>query len=695
MLFFGVPGMAGAYVGAHLSGYVSASFQMGVFAVVMLAAAWFMLRPKRDAEPTEHASWKILLEGLAVGVVTGFVGVGGGFLIVPALVLLGGLRPHLAIGTSLMIIALKSGAGLFKYLDVLAEQGLSIDWAVVGIFVAAGDDRQPRRRRARAPAAPADPAPRVRLLRSAHGRGHLRQNALISNAMRPQRVRAHYPGVRPCPLRPLLVRFRRDGDAAAMEELVGATRTRLLAVARRIGAKQDAPDTVQAAYHALLARPEIPDAPLLAWLLTTVVRIAYRRKAVTQRDSRIADRLARTRPDTPADRAARAEAVEIVRAEVANLPDRYRNPVVLFHLEGLSIAETARLLEIPASTFDDAPATRTRHAALAARAFVVRRDHARAVAAVRLDKGAGRTGRNHESKDSGSRGRCGPDDGRDGRRRGFDRRGPRTRARGQRHAPGSRSWKPTSRNATPRSPRSRRNSSSVRRPRRRPSTRRNRRAAPCSLRPSRFERRRSSMSTQRARRPGRLGVTEHDLEVAVHAYRALRTGSDPKVKQAAIEALLELGDRRTAAAAAVFRGISDGMPGGAEIGGMIKHAFAPGQEHHLINVLKDDVTPVWTKGAIMRNLGSVDTPAVRDYLVERIAAEEEQYAFCDLATSIGELKEERAVPHCVGKAQGGRALDRVPAVHPPGARQCRRARRGGSTARARTSPRRAPTSSTH
>jgi len=141
VLFFGVPGMAGAYLGAHLSRYVSASFQMGVFALVMLAAAGFMLRTKSGVEPAEqshHASWKILLEGLAVGVVTGFVGVGGGFLIVPALVLLGGLRPHLAIGTSLMIIALKSGAGLAKYLGVLAEQGLSIDWKVIGIFVAAG-----------------------------------------------------------------------------------------------------------------------------------------------------------------------------------------------------------------------------------------------------------------------------------------------------------------------------------------------------------------------------------------------------------------------------------------------------------------------------------------------------------------------------------------------------------------------------
>jgi len=139
VFFFGVPGMAGAYLGAYLSRFFSASMQMGAFALVMLVAAWFMLRPSPEAPaPDARANWKIIIEGLVVGVVTGLVGVGGGFLIVPALVLLGGLRPHIAIGTSLMIIALKSGAALAKYVGVLAELGLNIDWTVVAIFIAAG-----------------------------------------------------------------------------------------------------------------------------------------------------------------------------------------------------------------------------------------------------------------------------------------------------------------------------------------------------------------------------------------------------------------------------------------------------------------------------------------------------------------------------------------------------------------------------
>jgi uncharacterized membrane protein YfcA len=71
-------------------------------------------------------------------VLTGIVGVGGGFLIVPALVLLGGLPMHLAIGTSLFIISVKSISGFVKYIDVLGEAGFSIHWDLVLIFSAIG-----------------------------------------------------------------------------------------------------------------------------------------------------------------------------------------------------------------------------------------------------------------------------------------------------------------------------------------------------------------------------------------------------------------------------------------------------------------------------------------------------------------------------------------------------------------------------
>lgn len=139
VILFGLPGMAGTYGGAMIAGYVSGTFQLMLFAVVMLLAAVMMFRDKRDADKSgnddiQHAWWKIVLEGLSVGVLTGLVGVGGGFLIVPALVLLGGLPMHLAIGTSLAIIAMKSFSGFYKYIDVLEQLDLSMNWHLIMIF---------------------------------------------------------------------------------------------------------------------------------------------------------------------------------------------------------------------------------------------------------------------------------------------------------------------------------------------------------------------------------------------------------------------------------------------------------------------------------------------------------------------------------------------------------------------------------
>ncbi|ALJ91537.1 sulfite exporter TauE/SafE family protein [Thermus aquaticus] len=138
ILFFGLPGMAGTYLGAWLSQFVSGQVQLLTFALVMILAAYFMARPTPLRPTQKRQAWKIVLEGTAVGALTGFVGVGGGFLIVPALVLLGGLPMHLAVGTSLLIIALKSFAGFYKYLHLLPAQGLSVNFTVAGLFVLVG-----------------------------------------------------------------------------------------------------------------------------------------------------------------------------------------------------------------------------------------------------------------------------------------------------------------------------------------------------------------------------------------------------------------------------------------------------------------------------------------------------------------------------------------------------------------------------
>ncbi|MEE4244908.1 MAG: sulfite exporter TauE/SafE family protein, partial [Kangiellaceae bacterium] len=138
---FGIPGMAGTYIGAWLSVLLSGVMQLAIFAFVMFAASYFMLKPQKDLKsdhPGERHVIKIVIDGLVVGILTGVVGVGGGFLIVPALVLLGGLSMRVAVASSLMIIALKSYSGFVKYLDVLNEAGKSLDWTVLTIMIALG-----------------------------------------------------------------------------------------------------------------------------------------------------------------------------------------------------------------------------------------------------------------------------------------------------------------------------------------------------------------------------------------------------------------------------------------------------------------------------------------------------------------------------------------------------------------------------
>jgi uncharacterized membrane protein YfcA len=106
----------------------------------MLIAAAMMIRKPKELEAKDKTApiWMLISEGLVVGVVTGLVGVGGGFLIIPALVLLGGLSMRIAVGTSLFIIAAKSLLGFYKYIDVLAKENLSINWQLVLVFTLIG-----------------------------------------------------------------------------------------------------------------------------------------------------------------------------------------------------------------------------------------------------------------------------------------------------------------------------------------------------------------------------------------------------------------------------------------------------------------------------------------------------------------------------------------------------------------------------
>ncbi len=142
VVVFGVPGMMGAVAGAWTAHFVSDSIQMLIFSALLLVASYLMFKPVKlpgfDSEGSERAMSKIALDGFLVGAVTGLVGVGGGFLIIPALVLLGGLSMRLAVGTSLVIIAIKSFAGFIGYLSVLESLNLAVDWQIIGMFSAIG-----------------------------------------------------------------------------------------------------------------------------------------------------------------------------------------------------------------------------------------------------------------------------------------------------------------------------------------------------------------------------------------------------------------------------------------------------------------------------------------------------------------------------------------------------------------------------
>ena len=135
-LIFGAAGMAGAYLGGVLARFIPGTVLLIGFALMMIATAIAMLRGRKSVVASDDGQrmpvGKILAEGLAVGLVTGLVGAGGGFLVVPALALLGGLPMPIAVGTSLIVIAMKSFAGLGGYLS-----SVHIDWTVALMVTAA------------------------------------------------------------------------------------------------------------------------------------------------------------------------------------------------------------------------------------------------------------------------------------------------------------------------------------------------------------------------------------------------------------------------------------------------------------------------------------------------------------------------------------------------------------------------------
>lgn len=159
-IVFGIPSIAAVFATRkfivpaipsevfHLGNFVvtKSILMMVLFAVLMVAASVSMIREKNKYNGTEAGGQKfnypmIILEGTVVGVLTGLVGAGGGFLIIPALVMLSKLPMKMAVGTSLLIIAAKS---LIGFLGDLSSNAANMDWsllmivtvlAIGGIFV--------------------------------------------------------------------------------------------------------------------------------------------------------------------------------------------------------------------------------------------------------------------------------------------------------------------------------------------------------------------------------------------------------------------------------------------------------------------------------------------------------------------------------------------------------------------------------
>jgi len=155
---FGALGMVGAYAGTRLSAHVAPHVLLTAFALLIVLVATLMIRRDRAARPTAQPApppadvgsgdhdvpsappapsrsaqvARLVLAATGVGLLTGFFGVGGGFAIVPALVLVLGYPMPVAVGTSLLVISLNSASALAIRATVGALA--DIDWLVIGGF---------------------------------------------------------------------------------------------------------------------------------------------------------------------------------------------------------------------------------------------------------------------------------------------------------------------------------------------------------------------------------------------------------------------------------------------------------------------------------------------------------------------------------------------------------------------------------
>ena len=134
-ILFAAAGVTGAFLGSTLGKAVDGQQLLGAFAVLMLVVAGLMLRRAAApaAAPGSGSPGKLLGTGLGAGLLAGFFGIGGGFLVVPGLVFAGGLTMLQAVGSSLVAV------GAFGFTTALnyATSGW-VDWRVAALFIAGG-----------------------------------------------------------------------------------------------------------------------------------------------------------------------------------------------------------------------------------------------------------------------------------------------------------------------------------------------------------------------------------------------------------------------------------------------------------------------------------------------------------------------------------------------------------------------------
>lgn len=145
-LIFGFAGVTGALLAGQVGQRLPGNLVLALLGVMMVVTAIAMIRGRKEVTGKDHEGlplFRILLDGFLVGIATGLVGAGGGFLVVPALVLLGGIPMQMAVGTSLLVVMMKAIATFISYrITFFGEEGFatvnpetSFDWGVTLLVI--------------------------------------------------------------------------------------------------------------------------------------------------------------------------------------------------------------------------------------------------------------------------------------------------------------------------------------------------------------------------------------------------------------------------------------------------------------------------------------------------------------------------------------------------------------------------------